>query len=99
MIENPIMTEQKLLCGVCNKNEQVGVCCVPGVPYSTGYCEECLRADAHPYDILVAQTAILGGIEGTNLAWQEMILNTLIHLEKEIEEFEEDVQESIRSLI
>ncbi len=79
------------LCEVCAKHPVIGVACVPGVPYSAGYCEECLKADAHPWWILVANTACCGSIKETAPWWQEMVMHTCAHLGKSMEEFEAEV--------
>src|SRR5574337_21580 len=84
-------------CEVCKKNKAVGVCSVPGVRYSAAYCRQCLEADAHPYFIMVANTACCGGLEHTCEEWQEMVRHTLAHLNKSAEEFEKDVAEAIKA--
>lgn len=89
---------EKHLCEVCNKNEIVGVCCVPGIPYSAGYCAECLKANAHPWHILVAQVACLGGMEKTADWVKQMVECTCKHLDKTMEQFEADVQVSLKQM-
>lgn len=90
-------TEVKMpICEVCRKNQAVGVACVPGVPYSAAYCRACLEANAHPYFIVVANTACCGGLEHTHEGWQDMVRCTLAHLGKSVAQFEADVTESMR---
>ena len=86
------------LCEVCEKNEIVGVTCVPGIPYSAGYCKECLRANAHPWFILVAQVACCGGLEKVHEGFVEMVECTCKHLGKSMDQFKEDVRVSIEEL-
>jgi hypothetical protein len=82
-------------CEVCKKEQAVGVCCVPGVPYSAAYCKTCLDANAHPYFIVVANTACIGGLEHSAPWWQDIVRDTLVHLGKTPEEFKADVDKSI----
>lgn len=88
----------KNLCEVCNKNEIAGVACVPGIPYSTGYCVECLRANAHPWHILVANVACIGGLDKVHAGVVHMVECTCKHLDKTLEQFKEEVQQSMKSL-
>lgn len=83
------------MCDVCDKNLAVGVACIPFMPVSVGYCRECLKANAHPWWALVANTACIGGLEHGNKAWQQMVHDTLKHLGRTIEEFNEAVKKSI----
>ena len=92
-------------CDVCLKNEPVGVACVPGVPMSVAYCKECLAANAHPYRILVGNTAIISSLKsGGNYLedcadwWIEMVMDTLKYLDKTLEEFNLDVGREITEL-
>jgi len=80
-------------CEVCEKNEAIGVASVPGVPYSAAYCNECLNANAHPYFIIVANTACIGGYDQANNQWKEMVDCTLKHLGKTMDEFNHDVKQ------
>lgn len=86
------------MCDVCKKNRSVGVCCVPGVPISMSYCKECLEANAHPYDIIVANTACVGGYNESADWWKEMVDCTLKHLGKTREEFDRNVAEDIAAM-
>jgi hypothetical protein len=65
--------EKMSMCEVCEIAPTVHVCCVPFVPYSAAYCEDCLVADAHPLFVLIGQTAILGGFDKAHENWQGMI--------------------------
>lgn len=94
---------KKLICSVCDKNEAfgslmiiiLGVCCVPSVPCSMAYCKECLEANAHPWWILVANTACCNGLHNTTDFWKWMVADTCEHLGKTLEKFNIDVQEAI----
>jgi hypothetical protein len=55
----------KLVCEVCEKEDAVGVACVPAIPYSAAYGSQCLTLNAHPYGILRANVACNGGPDGT----------------------------------
>jgi len=84
------------ICEVCNKNVSVGVACVPAVPISCAYCKECLEANAHPWWVLVANTACCGGLSYTADWWKLMVEDTCKHLGKTLEQFEEDVEKSLK---
>ncbi len=79
-------------CDVCGENPPVGVGAMPGVPASFAYCKGCLKANAHPYPIVVANTAMLGGLEQAAPWWQQLVHDTLTHLGKTREEFEASVR-------
>lgn len=74
-------------CDVCDAEPAVGVGCPPMVAMSVAYCAKCLAANAHPWSILVANTAICGGLEQTNDAWRWMVESTCKHLGRSLEEF------------
>jgi hypothetical protein len=86
-------------CQVCDKNLAVGVACVPGVPYSAAYCLDCLKADAHPLFIVIANTACCGGLEYCHDGWREVVDHTLAHLGKTKEWFVEEVAKSMKEEI
>ena len=88
----------KRICEVCNKNEAVGVACVPGVPFSAAYCKECLAANAHPWGILVANTACCDGLNNCSDWWKIIVECTCKHLNKSLEEFNREVELSIKDL-
>lgn len=92
------MGEKKHLCEVCGQNEIVGVACVPGVPYSAGYCAECAKANAHPWHILVGQVACAGGMGFVHEGLIQMAECTCKHLDKTMDQFKEDVQASLKKL-
>ena len=89
--------EFKLICECCNKNEAIGVACVPMVPCSVAYCRECLKANSHPMNILVANTICIGGLENANEEWKQMVLDSLKYQGKTLEWFNEQVEEETRS--
>lgn len=80
-----------LTCDVCGNEPAVGVAAVPGVPISMAYGANCLRANAHPYGIVVANTALAGGYDACAEWWKQMVDDTLSHLNKTREEFDRDV--------
>ena len=83
-------------CNVCNNEPIVGVACVPGMPVSVAYGAKCLKANAHPYGLVVANTAMCGGLEHTAEWWQELVRDTLNHLGKSMERFTSDVAKDIK---
>jgi hypothetical protein len=88
----------KLICEVCNKNEAVGVAGVPGVPISVAYCRECLEANAHPWGIVIANTVCVGGLEHAADWWKEIVKDTCKHLGKSLDDFNAEVEKSLRLL-
>lgn len=85
-------------CEVCEKVTRVAVVCVPGVPHSAAYCEECLTANAHPWGILVANTACCNGLAHTHEGWRKMVHATCAHLGKTLEQFESEVSADMKLL-
>ena len=83
-------------CDVCNDEPVVGVACVPGMPVSVAYGRKCLDANAHPYGLVVANTACCGGLEHTADWWQQIVKDTLSHLGKSLEQFNADVAKDIK---
>lgn len=83
------------VCDVCEKEPTIGVACVPGVPMSVAYCPGCLQANAHPWWVLVANTAAMGGLDEAAGWWVDMVHDTCTHLGRTITEFEADVDEQI----
>lgn len=79
-------------CETCGSDNPVGVACVPGVPYSAAYCQACLDAGAHPWNILVANTVCVGSLELMAPWWRELVNNTCTRLGRTLEEFEADVR-------
>ena len=80
------------LCDVCRDEPMVGVAAIPGVPMSVAYGANCLQAGAHPYGVLVANTACLGGLEQADEGWQGMVEDTCAHLGTTLEQFRADVE-------
>ena len=85
-------------CDVCGQHQPVGVAEVPGVSVSVAYCSDCLRANAHPYGIMVGNTACLGGYDQAIYWWQQMVNDTLTHLDKTREQFDVDVLAALEQL-
>ena len=89
---------EKLICEVCGKNEAVGVACVPMVPMSCAYCSECLRVNAHPWGVLVANTICIGGLDQANEEWKQMVQDTCTHLGRTLEQFNLAVEQGIKEM-
>lgn len=82
------------LCEVCDQNESIGIAAMPGVPCSVAYCRECLDANAHPWGLLIANTACVGGLKNVTPWWKEMVEATCKKLGKTIEEFTTAVKQA-----
>jgi len=78
-------------CQVCGQEGEARVCSVPGVPYSAAYCTKCFDANAHPYDLVVANTWAAGGYEECADWWKGLVDDTLTYLEISHEDFNKDV--------
>jgi hypothetical protein len=87
-----------MACDVCGENPQVGVAAIPGIPMSVAYCEDCLRANAHPYGIIVVNTALCGGLDEAADWWKQMVHDTLVHLNKTQDQFDLDVELELREM-
>lgn len=85
----------ELTCEVCHAETAAGVAAVPGVPISVAYGPICLAANAHPYPIIVSNTAVIGGLDQAADWWVEMVEDTLRHLGKDREAFQAQVRVEI----
>jgi len=79
-------------CQVCGENRETAVCSIPGIPFSAAYCQECFDANAHPYDLVVANTCIAGGYDKCADWWQSIVNDTLTHLKITREQFDKDLE-------
>ncbi len=82
-----------MICQVCGEDREVAVCTVPGVPYSASYCQECFDANAHPYYLVVSNTWAAGGYHKCAGWWQDLVDDTLEHLNISFQKFNKDVDE------
>lgn len=82
-------------CDVCRDEPMVGVAVVPGMPVSVAYGRRCLDANAHPYGLVVANTAMVGGYDHAAAWWQQIVDDTLTHLGKDRAEFDQAVAAEI----
>jgi hypothetical protein len=85
-------------CDTCHKNDAIGFAAMPGVPMSFAYCRECLNAGAHPYNMVVANTALIGGMASAADWWIALVDATLKHLGKSRTQFDEDVEKALSDL-
>jgi len=85
-----------MICQACNKNESIGVYCVPGCPVSMAYCRECLENNNHPIDILIANTACCNGLDNAADWWIGMVMDSLKCQGKSLEWFNAEVKKSIQ---
>ena len=84
-------------CDVCGDHRLVDVARMPGVPTSLAYCRPCAEANAHPWVILVVDTALSGGLGHATAAWRNMVMDTCRHLGRPFERFLLDVETEMRS--
>ena len=89
---------KELICEVCGKNKAVGIACVPMVSTSCAYCSGCLRANAHPWAVLIANSICLGGLDQANESWKQMVIDTCAHLGRTLEQFNAEVAQGIKDL-
>lgn len=90
-------TGEWVKCETCQHNNAIGVFCVPSIPYSAAYCDECLQANAHPWWLLVANTADIGGLEDAAPWWVSIVKATCHHLGRTLEQFKLEVRQKIES--
>jgi hypothetical protein len=79
------------MCDVCDNEPAVRAAAVPGVPVTVAYGERCLEANVHPYRVLVAATADMGGLINTAHWWRDMVNRTCQYLKVPMERFKMDV--------
>lgn len=85
-------------CDVCGNQGIVGVAAMPGVPGSFAYCRACLGANAHPYAMVVANTAMIGGLADAAEWWKQLVDDTLTHLAIDRDKFDADVADGIMEM-
>lgn len=83
---------QSDLCDVCGKEPVTATAAMPGIAVTFGYCKGCLKAGAHPYPMVVANTALMGGMENAHPGWQQLVDDTLARLGRTREEFYASVE-------
>jgi hypothetical protein len=88
-------TDEWVKCETCGVNNAIGVAAVPGVPYSAAYCASCIKANAHPWWLVVANTADIGGLDDAADWWVEIVEATCTHLGKTMDEFNREVAQAI----
>jgi hypothetical protein len=87
---------QWVKCETCQHNNAIGVASVPGIPYSAAYCDDCLRANAHPWWLLVANQCAIGEpFESAAPWWQQMVRDTCNHLGYTVEQFKDEVRQAL----
>lgn len=69
-------------CDVCHKQEIVSVHAMPMIPMTVGYCLLCDLANAHPWEVLVANAWQIGGLQNANDDFKAMVKDTCSHLRK-----------------
>jgi hypothetical protein len=85
-------TGEWVKCETCERNNAIGVASVPGIPYSAAYCDKCIKANAHPWWLMVGNQDDIGEpLETTAQWWQDMVHDTCIHLGRTLEEFKDAV--------
>jgi hypothetical protein len=87
------LAESPWKCDVCNHEQAVRAASVPGLPVTVAYGERCLAANVHPYSVLVAATASMGGLINTARWWRDMVERTCQYLNVPMEQFKHDVAE------
>lgn len=78
-------------CQCCNDEPAVGAAAVPGMPITIVWGQRCLEAEIIPYSLLVANTAMIGGLADAAPWWRALVKRTLKYFGKTDEEFEADV--------
>jgi hypothetical protein len=70
----------EMRCEVCRDEPAAGVAAAPGVPISVAYGRGCLDANAHPWWVIVGNTAAIGGLDHAAPWWVQMVDDTIRHL-------------------
>lgn len=83
------------VCDACRIHRAIGVASLPFAPMSVSFCSACLLANNHPYWILVCNTAMIGGLDNSNLDWRQMVETSLAYQGKTLTEFNADVEHDI----
>lgn len=83
-------------CEVCHRAPCVIVGVVPGVGESCAYCRDCFQANAHPWHVLIGNTACIGGLAHASGWWLAMVDATCLRLGRSREDFTVDVATAMR---
>jgi hypothetical protein len=85
------------MCEVCLKNKETVSRIIPLTDIKAEYCEECWKAGAHPWLMLVRVTAEHNGLRFCKSDWIRMVHSTNKHLGRSLEEFERRVRNEMES--
>lgn len=85
-----------LRCDICGGEGPITVYASPFGPWSTAYCEECLKVGAEDYFAVVIKAAIAGGRDKVEDWIEEIIAGTLQRTGISPERFNQDVAEKIK---
>lgn len=93
------MSGENKVCDVCEQEvDEVIVASVPMMPISVGYCIDCYKSGAIPYQLAVINTALVGGLDKANDDWKLVVHMTLNHLGFTEEFFNFRVEQEIKEL-
>lgn len=83
-------------CGCCDKEKDIiGVACIPFMPMSIAWCQDCLEAGAIPYNMAVWNTSMIGSYDLSNEGWKEIVDKTILYFNKSKEQFDADVAKEL----
>jgi len=86
-------------CDVCHVNKAKVVSAVPNVvSTSAAYCQECTDGNKHPYEILVANTVAMGGLDNSSAVWEDMVLCSLEIADRTMDDFLYEVALGIKEV-
>ena len=89
-----------MLCQCCEKEESVGVACLPGIPMSVAMCARCVKSRRYPWWVVVANTVLVTPVakdwrEHAADWWKSAVLRNLELHNKSEEDFVAEVQSQL----
>lgn len=93
------MADIKGKCDTCGTDDvDLYVYALPGIPMTVANCLVCMQLSCYPYGILVANTAMVGGLEYAADWWKDEVRVSLARHGKSVKEFVEDVKKSMADM-
>lgn len=84
-----------MICDCCGIHQACDVASMPFVPISISYCIPCIYSNNYPMWLLVANTAMIGGLDEANSDWQDMVYSSLQYQDVSLDQFNDKVQKIV----
>lgn len=72
-----MIRQLRSVCESCGAAHRIRLVTLPGVPVSAALCPKCLTGGVYPLGLLLAHTAVIGGMRNANTWWFEVVHRSL----------------------